>query len=135
MRGPLGISRTSLKETMSKSGDHQQRTRAVVALTDRISAWLKKSGVQDGTIRATLAVGLADFLEAARTAGEHLEAMLAEDLGTPASADRALEQAGVISAYLFSEAKDHLLELEAVWESQVEERLAALGTPDASEGR
>src|SRR4051812_632032 len=116
-----------------KIEDHQQRTRAVLALTDRVSAWLKRSGVQDGDIRATLAVGLADFLEAARTTGEHLESMLAEDPGNPQSADRALEHASAMSVHLFGEAKDHLLELEALWERQIEERLAALGSPESDE--
>jgi len=60
--------------------------------------------------------------------------MLAEDPTDPESADRALEHAGAISAYLFSEAKAHLLEVEALWESQIEERLAALGTPESPEG-
>jgi len=119
---------------MAKKADHQQRTLEVVALTDRISTWLKKSGVDDGDIRATLAVGLTGFLEAARTTRERLEAMLAEDPTDLESADRALEHAGVISAYLFSEARDHLLEVEALWESQIEERLAALGTPESPEG-
>jgi hypothetical protein len=44
-----------------------------------------------------------------------------------------LEHAAGLGVYLFSEAKDHLEELEALWESQVEERLAALGTPESPE--
>jgi hypothetical protein len=116
---------------MDRDEQHEDRARATVALANRISAWLKKSGVQDPEVRTTLAVELADFLDAARNTGEHLEGMLSQDPAQPESADRALEHAGSISVYLFGEAKDHLLELEALWEAQVEERLAALGTPQA----
>ncbi|MEP7227853.1 MAG: hypothetical protein ABI785_10865 [Gemmatimonadales bacterium] len=44
-----------------------------------------------------------------------------------------MEHATGISTYLFGEAKDHLLELELFWEEHVEERLAALGTPERSD--
>ncbi len=115
---------------MDRVKQNDERSRSVVIFTERISAWLKKAGVQDGDVRATLAVGLADFLYAARTTGEHLEGMLSEDPSAPDGADRALEHAGAISAYLFGEAKNHLLELETLWETQVEERLAALGAPE-----
>jgi hypothetical protein len=111
----------------------KERAREPVTLIDRISAWLKNAGVRDADVRATLAVGLCDFLDAARNTEGHLEAMLAEDLDQPESADRALEHAAGLGVYLFSEAKDHLEELEALWESQVEERLAALGTPESPE--
>ena len=119
---------------MDQNEHRRERARTQVAFTDRISAWLRRSGVQDADVRATLAVGVADFLDAARTAGAHLAAMLSEDPTHPESADRALEHAGAISAYLFGEAKDHLLELEALWDSQIEERLAALGTSEPLNG-
>jgi hypothetical protein len=116
---------------MDRNEQQGDRPRATVALTERISAWLTNAGVQDPEVRATLAVGLADFLDAARTTGEHLEAMLSLDPAQPETADRALEHASSIAVHLFGEAKDHLLELEALWEMQVEERLAALGTAES----
>jgi hypothetical protein len=130
MRGRLGSSPRSVR-TMDRNEQKENGPQAALALVNRISVWLKKAGVQDSEVRATLAIALADFLDAARTTGEHLEAMLSQDPAQPESADRALEHAGSISAYLFGEAKDHLLEIEELWETEVEERLAALGTPES----
>ena len=99
-------------------------------LAGRFSAWLKRAGVRQGDTRASLAVGLSDFLDASRHTQAHIEAMLAEDPIDPEGADRALEYAAHIGILLFSEAKDHLLELEALWKKEVEERLAGRGAPE-----
>jgi hypothetical protein len=99
-----------------------------VAFTNRIASWLANAGVDDLDRRATLAVGLADVVHASRVAAVDLMGMLQEDLSVQNSADRASQRAGRISAYLFGELKDHLLAIEALWEEEIEVRLAARGT-------
>jgi hypothetical protein len=114
---------------MSDDSMNLNTTAKQVAFTDRIATWLARAGVDDLDKRATLAVGLADVVFAARVATDDLMAMLQEDLSEPKSADRALSRAGSISTYLFGELKDHLLDIEALWEEEIEEKLAARGTP------
>lgn len=118
---------------MSDESEGREQARKVIAATNRISVWLTQAGVTDTDRRVTLAVGLADLISAAQVVETQLNEMLSEDVRDPAAADRALANACAISAWLFTELKDHLLELEEIWEPEVETRLAALGTPDATE--
>jgi hypothetical protein len=101
-----------------------------VAFAGRLSQWLLNAGVLDPEARATLAVGLSDFLAAAKHAEADLEAMLACDPSIPEQADRALTLTGQLAAWLFTEAKEHAIEMEAVWEEPFMTALDALGLPD-----
>ena len=100
-----------------------------VAFTARLSQWLLSAGVQDPDARATLAVGLSDFLAAAKNAEADLEEMLACDPSIPEQADKALALTGQLAAWLFTEAKEHAIEMEAVWEEPFMTALDALGLP------
>jgi hypothetical protein len=132
--GPLDSSQPSQARAKMDTNERRQlEAREHVTFTNRISLWLKAAGVDDSDVRATLAVGLADLTHAASVATKHLEGMLNEQLADSESADRALEHAVGISTYLFTELKDHLLEIEEVWETEIEERLAERGSPDPQE--
>jgi hypothetical protein len=92
---------------------HWPRTPAdTVALTSVVSAWLERAGVNDGERRATLAVGIADSLAAAAQVADELELMLATDPTTADGAEAALTAPGSIDAWLFTELKNHVSELE-----------------------
>ena len=98
-----------------------------VALTSRISQWLAAAGVKDTS--ATLAVGLADSVAAFEHITQHLTLLLETDPRIPDQADKAVTHLGAIAALYFREAKDHLLELEASWDS-LEAAIAGLGAQD-----
>jgi hypothetical protein len=102
-------------------------TEAEVALVGRLSAWLERAGVTDPEHRATLAVGLGDTLASARRTADALERMLRQDPTTEAGAEQALEQTGMMSAWLFSEIQHHVGELAAIWDEQLVAPLAARG--------
>jgi hypothetical protein len=101
-----------------------------VALTGRVSEWLRKAGVHDADARATLAVGLVDSLAAARHVAADLEFLLQLDPDQPAQADEALRLTGRMHAWLFTELKDHVAEMESVWEPAFEEELVKRCSPD-----
>ena len=105
-----------------------------VALTGRVSDWLRHAGVHDPDARATLAVGLVDSLAAAQRIAADLESLLALDPDQPAQADEALRLATNMDAWLFTELKDHVAEMELVWESVFENELAKRGSPEEEEG-
>jgi hypothetical protein len=105
-----------------------------VAFTGRLSAWLAKAGVSDPDARATLAVGLADFISAARQVEADLEAALTFDTDVPEEADRALSYIAGIPPYLFGEARDHADDMEPFWETHLEEGLLARGVPEPPDG-
>jgi hypothetical protein len=101
-----------------------------VMLTGRVSDWLRRAGVHDADARATLAVGLVDSLAAAQHVTMDLEAMLELDPDQPAQADEALRLASQMHAWLFTELKDHVAEMESVWEPAFEEELVKRCSPD-----
>ena len=104
-----------------------------VALTGRVSDWLRRAGVQEPDARATLAVGLVDSLAAARRIAADLESLLKLDPNQPAQADEALQLAANMHAWLFTELKDHVAEMEQVWEPAFENELAKRGSPEEEE--
>jgi hypothetical protein len=108
---------------------------AHVAFTARVSTWLAKAGVTDPDARATLAVGLVDFLAAAREVEAQLEAALDLDTDIPEEADEALTHIGGIPAWLFGEARDHANEMEPLWEDHLEVPLASKGLPENDDPR
>jgi hypothetical protein len=59
-----------------------------VALTGRVSEWLRRTGVHDADARATLAVGFVDSLAAARHVAADLESLLHLDPDHPAQQTR-----------------------------------------------
>jgi hypothetical protein len=105
-----------------------------VALTGRLSEWLRRAGIEDPDARATLAVGLVDSLAAAQRIAADLESLLELNPAQPAQADEALQLAGNMHAWLFTELKDHVSDMELVWESAFENELARRGSPDEEEG-
>ena len=104
-----------------------------VALTNRVTKWLQRAGVSDEDRRVTLAVGIADSLSAAVHVAKHVERMLASDPITIDGAETALTAASGIEAWLFGELKDHLLELEECWESEIIDRLGGHLPPSPDE--
>jgi hypothetical protein len=110
-------------------------TQRHVRLTGRVSDWLRKAGVDNDEAQATLAVGLVDSLAAARHVATDLESLLDLDPSMPAEADHASQLAGQMHAGLFTELKDHVAEMEALWEPMLEEELAKLCPPDEDASR
>ena len=108
----------------------QQWAREQIALTNRITRWLRAAGVTDEVARSTLAVGLGDSLYAMEVATREIHALLATDPTTEEGATRALHHCGMLGAFFFSELHDHLVDMRAVWEPAFEDRLAARLPPD-----
>jgi hypothetical protein len=104
-----------------------------VALTGRVSEWLRQAGVSDADARATLAVGLVDSLAAAQHVAADLERMLELNPSKPVEADSALQLAANMHAWLFTELKDHVAEMEAVWEEAFEEELVKHCSPEEAD--
>lgn len=96
-----------------------------VALTHKISAWTRSAGLS----HVHVSVDLADIVAAASYAEQALQEMLALDVNDPAQAAEALDRLGQIHAWLFTELKVHLEQLEQKW-PDLEERLAALAPSD-----
>ena len=101
-----------------------------VALASRISQWLAAAGVKDPS--PTFAVGLADSVAAFEHITHHLTLLLETNPRIPEQADKAVTHLGAIAAWYFGEAKDHMLELEASWDS-LEATIAGLGAQDDEE--
>ncbi len=98
------------------------------ALADRISEWLRSAGVT----HTEMAVDLADIVGAAKYAENAIMELLKLDVRSPTDADSALEQLGRLDAWLFTEMKHHLEELQRAW-PELEGRLVELA-PDDPDG-
>jgi hypothetical protein len=109
---------------------HLDTPKQHVALTGRVSEWLGRAGVNDADARATLAVGLVDSLAAAHQVAADLERLLELDPDTAGDADQALQLAANMHAWLFTELKVHVAEMEAVWEPAFEEELVKRCSPE-----
>jgi hypothetical protein len=94
---------------------------ANVALTGRITAWLKAAGVK----RSDMAVDIADIIFAARNVAALVEKMIELNPQDSDEADRAGEYLGMMQAALFTEMKHHLKDLEDAW-PELEDRLEEL---------
>lgn len=94
---------------------------ANVALTGRITAWLKAAGVK----RSDMAVDIADIIFAARDVAALIEKMIELNPQASDEADRAGAYLGMMHAVLFTEMKHHLEELEDGW-PELEDRLEEL---------
>lgn len=81
------------------------------ALASELSAWLRRAGVQ----HTDLAVDVADLLYAARKVEGAVQELLRLDLTEPKHVERAVDELGKMHAWLFTEMKPHLEELEAAW--------------------
>lgn len=91
-----------------KPSEHLEFTRS-------IDAFLSRIGVGSADERADLAVDLADTLYAARDVERMLSELLDVDPESPSQVDRALELTANIEVQLFTELKDHLLDLQQSW--------------------
>ena len=102
-------------------------TRDDVALTRKLSGWLHAIGIP----MTEMAVDFVDIISATRCVQADLDALLKLDVSQPDQADSALKLLGRLDAWLFSEIKHHIQELEKNW-PQLEERVAAL-SPDTDD--
>lgn len=102
---------------------------AHVRFTGILSHCLSTAGVDDPDARATLAVGLADFLVAAREVERELEAALLLDPTIPTEADEALTHICAIPGWLFTEARDHAGDLHLIWDTHLVAPLSERGFP------
>ena len=96
-----------------------------VAFTAQIDRWLMAAGVANADDRATLAVGLADSLRAAGQIATALDALLATDPRSTSGADEALTHLARMHVEMFNELKDHVAEMEPLWEGVLVEAVAA----------
>jgi hypothetical protein len=113
-----------------RTPEQQQSAGEQIALTNRITRWLKAAGVTDEVARSTLAVGLADSLYAMEVSAREIYALLATDPTIEEGASQALQHCGMLGAFLFSELHNHLEDMRAVWEPAFEDKLAARLPPD-----
>src|SRR3954469_25159071 len=88
-------------------------------LLRRLSIWLEQAGIDNGTLRATLAIDLADSIHAAQEIEQAVRRMLREKPDTKRGADKALGETGIIDALAFTELWDHLRGLKKHWESRL----------------
>lgn len=95
-----------------------------VALARKVSRWLQATGV----LATEMSVDLVDIISAARSVQADLDELLKLDVTQPEQADAALDLLGRLHAWLFTEIKHHVLQLEKRW-PELEERVAAL-SPD-----
>lgn len=84
-----------------------------VALASQLSAWFRRAGVQ----HTELAVDVADLLYAARKVEGAVQELLRLDLTERDHVERAVDELGNMHAWLFTEIKPHLEDLEAGWSS------------------
>jgi hypothetical protein len=95
-----------------------------VAFANRLARWLHAANVPT----TEMSVDFADVISAARAVQQDLEELMTLDVRQPDQADAALDCLGRIHAWLFTEIKHHVQEIENAW-PELEERIAAL-TPN-----
>ena len=96
------------------------------ALAAALAQWFDRAGVQS----PAAAVNLADVLHAAKQAEAAVQALMTLNAGDRTHAEQAIDELGKVHAWLFTEMKPHLAELEATW-SSIEAPVVAL-LPDDS---
>jgi hypothetical protein len=99
-----------------------------IAFAKELTTWLTRAAVQAPISGADF----ADVVFGARTVDRCLRELLQCDPRTEAGADRAASLLGRIHAWLFSEIKNHLADLESAWPS-LESRLAELSEERTAE--
>ena len=98
-----------------------------VAFAKQLTAWLDKAGVR-GPISGA---DFADIVFGARKVDGYLRELLQCDLQREGDVDRAATLLGAIHAWLFSELKSHLADLETAWPS-IETRVEQLSAKKTS---
>jgi hypothetical protein len=116
---------------MSMHVDHAD-TASHVSFAGALNRWIERAGVADGDVRADLAVGMADILNAAAQAGRELEALMQLDPQRPDDADRALSTLAYLHVLFDHEIGGHLEDLRTRW-SVLEQALCATAPPDPSD--
>jgi hypothetical protein len=111
--------------------DHAH-TASHVSFAAALNRWIERAGVADGDIRADLAVGMADILNAAAQAARELEALTQLDPQRPDDADRALSILAYLHVLFDTEIGGHLEDLRARW-AVLEQAVSATAPPDPSD--
>jgi hypothetical protein len=106
---------------MTKEGN----AAADVAFANRLATWLHTANV--GTTE--MSVDFSDIVSASRFVQAELEQLMKLDIHQPDQAATALDCLGRLHAWLFTEIKHHIEELEKTWPG-LEGRVAAL-TPSS----
>jgi hypothetical protein len=83
------------------------------SLADGLSRWFERAGVH----RPEVAVDLADVVQAAKEVEMATQVLMTLEPDAPADSERALDQLGRIHAWIFTEIKPHIAELEVRWPS------------------
>ncbi len=104
----------------------ESESAAVFAAT--LARWLDHAGVQN----TAAAVDLADVLYAAKQVEGAVQSLMRLRPGDRTHAAQAVDELGKLHAWLFTEMKPHLAELEAAWPS-IEAPVIGL-LPDDSSG-
>lgn len=89
-----------------------------------LAGWFDRAGVKSPDV----AVDLADLLHAAKRLEDAVKSLLKLDLNDRAHVEQAIDELGRMHAWLFTEIKPHLADLEASW-SGIEDPIVAL-VPD-----
>jgi hypothetical protein len=115
------------------SDARQREARAQVNFSNQVTLWLRHAGVNDEDARATLAVGIADVIHAMEVTTREFRGLLATDPSSEAGAEQALHHMALIGAYFFGEIKNHLEDMQRVWETVLEEVIAERLPPDSED--
>ena len=96
-------------------------TEATAVLARDLALWLSRAGVAP----TELAVDFADLLHGAKEVQASLVILLSLDVNRREDAEHAMEQLGLLHAWMFTEMKPHLEEIERGWQ-QLEDRIVEL---------
>jgi hypothetical protein len=110
---------------MTSTQENDRDAAENLELTQRLTTWLRSAGIA----RTTAAVDLADVLAAAKRADTLVRRLLKLKPDRPQDADEALRILGQLRAWLITEMKPHLDDLEKAWPI-LESRIERLGSAE-----